>query len=592
MPLISSTTNLKSLKYGRDTVGGGNSNQPYVRKAIPQTDPANPYSMDGIGITGGLDIINRGGTLTISRTADDVERLSKFFTDFKTFQGPAFTAKQNLLSATAVPIQAGTSQAPTRLNAGAYSFTSTIAQAGGVAEGLHLNKQGLTAGLTGTERTYINLKKDPGYVDRLELFYNNSIDKASGLELYNYKGGPAQNKFGLGKTFINMEADQRTGLNSNKAKDASFDYDGTRFRVTGKDTVNLDNAALLSKMSITQAGLSDTQIGLVQATNSFTNPYGVNSRNLLVSSPANKATYPNTVLTPEQIAGTAPADNVTVYQGSTPATVPNFKSLIPTLRGGASNYAAANRDNKFTTGDPGSRLINKNADPTSAKRSVGTDLVNWNLFYTGTEKRTGQGYDDFIPFYIKIYEPDSQTDSVFIHFRAFIDSFQDSYGADWKSFKHLGRGEDFYTYQGISRGINLSFTVHAQSKAEIVRQYRKLNRLASSLAPDYSGEGFMRGNFVELTFGDYIKEVPGIITDLTYTVPVESPFEIGRDLQGNDLQAGDKLPHIIQVSSFAFKPIHSFIPEYRKPFISAAQLGTVIVEPGLRSLPNEQGQNV
>jgi hypothetical protein len=36
MPLVSMTTNLKSLRFGNDRVGGGNSNQPYIVTPIPR----------------------------------------------------------------------------------------------------------------------------------------------------------------------------------------------------------------------------------------------------------------------------------------------------------------------------------------------------------------------------------------------------------------------------------------------------------------------------------------------------------------------------------------------------------------------------
>ena len=37
MPLIDLTTNLKSLKFGNDQRGGGSSNQPYIKRDIPDS---------------------------------------------------------------------------------------------------------------------------------------------------------------------------------------------------------------------------------------------------------------------------------------------------------------------------------------------------------------------------------------------------------------------------------------------------------------------------------------------------------------------------------------------------------------------------
>jgi hypothetical protein len=52
--------------------------------------------------------------------------------------------------------------------------------------------------------------------------------------------------------------------------------------------------------------------------------------------------------------------------------------------------------------------------------------------------------------------------------------------------------------------MSLSWTVVAQSKQELIPMYKKLNYLASSLTPDYSPNGYMRGNLVQLTVGGYV----------------------------------------------------------------------------------------
>ena len=88
------------------------------------------------------------------------------------------------------------------------------------------------------------------------------------------------------------------------------------------------------------------------------------------------------------------------------------------------------------------------------------------------------------------------SEKVYMHFRAFINSFSDAYNADWSGIKYMGRGEEFYKYGGFGRKISLSFTVAAQSKAELAPMYSKLNYLASTLAPDYGNNGFMKGNIV------------------------------------------------------------------------------------------------
>jgi hypothetical protein len=137
----------------------------------------------------------------------------------------------------------------------------------------------------------------------------------------------------------------------------------------------------------------------------------------------------------------------------------------------------------------------------------------------------------------------------------------DSYTADWSPTKYLGRGENFYNYNGFTRQISLSWTVAAQSKQELIPMYKKLNYLASSLTPEYSPNGYMRGNMVQLTVGGYLYEQPGIITGLTYNIEENTPWEIGINDSGDFDSSVKELPHILRVTGFSFIPIHRFRPE-------------------------------
>jgi len=241
MALVNLTTNLKSLRYGKDTVGGGNSNQPYVKTSIPE-------DLSDVGRTGGPDFLLRGGTLLPKIVVNDVSRMTKMFFDFKSPRGPLFIAKQNLLSLTNVSSQVGykefkESNTPPPegtaignllrslvppLNQGIYLPLSTIGQAAGNAIGLHLDKQGLgfnfktTIGspdgnsLLGLP-TYLNTihtNATDGPKSRLfGLLDKVNTDTQGVNDLYSYSGGPGAT-LGVGKTNIKMVNDQRTGINN------------------------------------------------------------------------------------------------------------------------------------------------------------------------------------------------------------------------------------------------------------------------------------------------------------------------------------------------------------------------------------------
>jgi hypothetical protein len=156
-----------------------------------------------------------------------------------------------------------------------------------------------------------------------------------------------------------------------------------------------------------------------------------------------------------------------------------------------------------------------------------------------------------------------------MNFRAYIDSFSDSYNANWKDQSYMGRGEKFYKYEGFSRDISLAFTVVAQSQGEMNGMYQKLNYLASSLAPYYTGQGYMAGNLVKLTVGDYIYEQVGFISSITYDIPEESSWELsltpgigiaGKEKRKENDPNPDELPFMVKVTGFKFTPIHQFRP--------------------------------
>lgn len=154
-----------------------------------------------------------------------------------------------------------------------------------------------------------------------------------------------------------------------------------------------------------------------------------------------------------------------------------------------------------------------------------------------------------------------------IVFRAFLDSYGDSYNSEWNNFKYNGRGEDFYTYGGFKRTLSFGFKIAAQSRFEMKPLYRKLNYLATTLAPDYqegglsSGAGVMRGNFIRVSIGSLLDRVPGFLTSLDIKWQKDYPFEIAiaNPETGETDSEMQVLPHVLDVNC-NFTPIHDFVP--------------------------------
>ena len=124
MGLLDLTTDLKSLRYGQDRIGGGDSREPFITKSIDSTP----------GDTGGPDFLLRANTL--QHVGDDLSRMGKFMISPKGLQ---FAAKQNILSRTSVKIQSSSNTSFNPINDGVYLPTSTLAQlAVGSLVGYHL----------------------------------------------------------------------------------------------------------------------------------------------------------------------------------------------------------------------------------------------------------------------------------------------------------------------------------------------------------------------------------------------------------------------------------------------------------------------
>ena len=232
-------------------------------------------------------------------------------------------------------------------------------------------------------------------------------------------------------------------------------------------------------------------------------------------------------------------------------------------------------------GQPGKVVVKYGRDATLGKspNDIGTDKVNELPYYSGTEAKKES--KDYIKFFFEILTP-GETNNTFVHFRAFLDSFDDSYNGLWNELNYIGRGEQFYTYQNFTRSINVSFKSAVATKVELKPVYQKLALLASTTAPTYSTkEGLMRGTIVKLNIGDYLSDTPGFFTNVTYGWESRYPFEIaaGKTKEDNDpatLVGGglprqliedsntdntiQELPHVLNCS-FTFTPIHKFTPQ-------------------------------
>ena len=656
-------TVLKSLKFGKDRLGGGDSNQPYITKPIDQ-DPGQLSQIDG-------DFLTRGG-LTAPRTAaEDVLRMTKYMFDLKSPSGILFGVKQNLLSRISPKTEAskGAAYAGGALNEGVYTPLSTIAQSGVGFTGTHLNKQGIDP--TGLIEA-LSIKKYEDVVksqdeNRLVTLANLTAEGRSqnnfnfikgyslnkGNDVVTYGGGPGS-ILGIGQTHIRF-ADQRTGVNNILAKNPEtfkYFYEGGLTRP--KTVVDYYNTLGVSE----KYGLTGTQLGLTidgQFLGRYYNaeaPYSTLSRDdqglTLLGSDGYQANklfknitqqsdttyyspienillgYKRQLLSPLlfDVGDTwevTTKDGIPIFPYSSYNTlVRDYTNTDVSNAGGglwkdfnngskqhkdgyladtdknAGSWAIggvyyANQNNAYPGGiapdfrttprdkrglyplPPGAQNLDQ-LDPlpgydtgqgeTFSKYHNNAGKLNKDtiqrIYYRSNNssfaksKNTFVTDEDIISFNISILNPANPSQIKKLNFRAYLDGMTDSYDADWKSQVYIGVAEKFWKYNSFGRDMSFTLTVVADNPDYLDSMYSNLNILAGSIAPTYTGQGYMAGNIHKLTIGNLIKNQYGIITGLTYDIMDDSPW---------DLTPGRQLPYYIKVTSIKFTPIHDFRPE-------------------------------
>jgi len=223
-------------------------------------------------------------------------------------------------------------------------------------------------------------------------------------------------------------------------------------------------------------------------------------------------------------------------------------SIVSRAKEKAKTYLDNSKEIKFKMGQIKGRGYASTSDT--------IDQVNYINIVTEELK----GKNDLIDFKIAVYEPGKA--EVYLYFRAYLESFNDNYSGEWNGTSYIGRAENIYNYTGFKRDIGFAFKIAATSQLEVLPLYQKLNRLVGTTAPSYSST-FMRGVFVKVTVGDYLKDVPGFFSSVNLTWDKSYPWEINEPA----LFETPSVPHLLDVN-ISFTPIHDFTPEIRKHFIT------------------------
>jgi hypothetical protein len=544
MPLIDFKTDLKSLRYGSDKPNGGSSSQPYIQSPIPGSYNSNlsneaaamfnsyyetnRTSLD-FPIRGGR-IIEVGGNI-YSTPSNDIDRMriQNFLKDSP--RGTTFIQKQRGLQLT----NPNTQVPNTIQNVGGlfnvdnqvipvtrtYNPANTIAQVAAQGTGAHFNRHGNSPTLYESPQTTY------GYI-----VANNNTPSKNRLTILAY-------------------------LKLRDGGNAQFKVD---------DILN----GGLSLQSVNSLGIAVAQNQILNYQGGPGSNYGIGStiiRRATSTVPAK--VYSQAAFTYEQIA------DQDTRQGNDPnkVSIQDFRAQLESSVVARSDYFYYSMESRLNIGNPG-----ENSYPRIVYNSIippAVDKLNaLDYFYYDSEKNTpwiagGEDTGDIIKFAFECMSNDVSTNAIGLVFRAFLDgSIQDTNTAEFSSFKYLGRGETFKTYQGFTRDISFAFKILVQSRSEMRPLYRKLNHLISQVYPDYSPvSNFMRGNVVKLTIGDYLYRVPGFLNNVNVTLNTDVGWEIAlNEYDDNDVR---QAPFVVNISC-GFSPILDILPRrenFANPYI-------------------------
>lgn len=506
MPLIDLKSNLKNLRFGNDQPGYGSSGLPYIQTQIPDViNPTGTFKpIFRPGSTGNLDFPIRGGdikfnigtqTFTLSSQIDKT-RIRKFFEDAP--RGKAFIEKQMGLQLSNPKIETGNTL---------YGFGQS-ATLPGLLENTRVYNKGLNTlaqvGASGTGAHAIRhglMPFNPFQKHYYDIVNSQNVDNESQnnrlLILNNLKMSNSVGQIASVNEIANINTVNTLGISLNK--NFIFQYWGGPGSTYGIGVTTVKRAVDTTKL------LSSNAMAYDQLR-------------------TQKSNFGNPIPKIQDFR-----DQLSTFVDYTPwenNEIHNRFYVSPGFYQDKMNIL-------------GPLIFNNNQAP-------------WETGESGT--------DDLIKFVFEAISNDNTSLSTALFFRAFLTAgLTDNNAASLSAFKYMGRGENFYTYQGFDRSISFSFRVAAGSRSELKPLYNKVNSLISQVYPDYSAQtGIMRAPVVRITIGDYLYRVPGFIESVNVTVDNNYPWEINLEKS----QIGDiaQLPQVLDIS-ISFKPIMDILPK-------------------------------
>jgi len=133
---------------------------------------------------------------------------------------------------------------------------------------------------------------------------------------------------------------------------------------------------------------------------------------------------------------------------------------------------------------------------------------------------------DFIPFHFVDVHNNRR-----IQFRAILGAVTDTVRPEYEQLRYLGRADQVYIYKGAVRNVNFTFKFAAFTKQELIVGWEKLNYLVGLCYPATYNDGRMVAPLCKLTIGKMFDNAPGLINNVSLTVPDQSTWDINPNLE-------------------------------------------------------------
>jgi hypothetical protein len=545
MPLIDLKTNLKSLKYGSDRIGGGNSGQPYIQTNI------------GDGIIGNVDdgLIRGGGAGAIKSSAVDTLRIGKFLADAP--RGPLFIAKQVGLQLSNPKLESKAPKTgigfidrllvnfndkvgigPTRL----YNLgVNTLKQIPVNAIGIHFNRHGilpvqddttkylavvqnnnLNTGTSNSKLPQNSTNRLLKYAAKLlptpnppiikpQSFLGQILSLIPGGSLLvkpqqqtidDYIGGPGS-VYGVGRTLIKRYDYTVNGLNKKLPTErGKINYEGALGLTKEYNKGNVFVLGNLNGLLRNLPGISS----FIDTSNSFAqvNQTAITYRN---NTPAGAN---GTISSPTLRTYTELRNQIT-KQSSVTQLIDNGLTKAPFLTVFKTQNINVNRGSKNFA-------------------YLGTNLLGKRKQKTNAFDRTEQ-YQDISLLAVKftIIDPFDRGNKT-LTFSAYMKGFRETFDGTWNETNYVGRSESFYTYNKFKRNASFNLDIPCFNQTELISKHKALETLLSTTAGSYSGNNFLGGVLTQIKLGNYLDDQYAIINSISYEVPDESSWDVTKKL--------------------------------------------------------------